>query len=208
MNFNVPENLDFNLMTLLLGMYLILIGVAYYLIFHKHHKRNKVELDELVSLVTKFYSLTMLSTIFICIGFSCIVATATVKYDRSEVIIYILAGIAIISITIINYIFYIKKALRDYDQNVRQANKKRTLKIGEVLLFVFLLLFMLMPIWQIPRFMEIEETKTLIIEIAKSIGVSIASIFLLFMLNPIDIKERISNKFKKTENKENKKIYK
>ncbi len=208
MNFNVPENLDFNLMTLLLGMYLILIGVAYYLIFHKHHKRNKVELDELVSLVTKFYSLTMLSTIFICIGFSCIVATATVKYDRREVIIYILAGIAIISITIINYIFYIKKALRDYDQNVRQANKKRTLKIGEVLLFVFLLLFMLMPIWQIPRFMEIEETKTLIIEIAKSIGVSIASIFLLFMLNPIDIKERISNKFKKTENKENKKIYK
>ena len=79
MNFNVPENLDFNLMTLLLGMYLILIGVAYYLIFHKHHKRNKVELDELVSLVTKFYSLTMLSTIFICIGLSCIVATATVK---------------------------------------------------------------------------------------------------------------------------------
>lgn len=208
MNFNVPENLDFNLMTLLLGMYLILIGVAYYLIFHKHHKRNKVELDELVSLVTKFYSLTMLSTIFICIGLSCIVATATVKYDRSEVIIYILAGIAIISITIINYIFYIKKALRDYDQNVRQANKKRTLKIGEVLLFVFLLLFMLMPIWQIPRFMEIEESKVLIIEIAKSIGISIASIFLLFMLNPIDIKERISNKFKKTENKENKKIYK
>ncbi len=208
MNFSLPKNLNFNVMTLILGIYLILIGIAYYLIFHKHHKRNKVELDELVSLVTKFYSLTMLSTIFICIGISCIAATATVKYERTEVILYIILGIAIISVTIINYIFYIKKALKDYNQEIREANKKRTIKIGEILELIFFILFMFMPLWQIPMFMKIEENKKLVIEVLKTFGISIVSTILLLSLNPVNIKGKISSIFKKNENKENKKIYK
>lgn len=208
MKFNLPENFNFNLMTIVLGIYLISIGIMYYVIFHKHHKRNKVQLDELVTLVTKFYSLTMLSTIFIGIGIACFFATASVKYQRSEVILYILVGIAIISATIIHYIFYIKKALKDYDQEIREANRKKTIKIGEILELIFLIIFMLMPLWQIPTFMEIEETKELIIELLKTFGIAIGSTILLIVLNPIDIKEKIVCFFNKSENNENKKIYK
>ncbi len=205
MDFSFPKNLNFNIMTVLLGLYFILLGIAYYAIFHKHHKRNKVELDELVTLVTKFYTRSMLATFFIYIGIGSIIEAHAVKYDRSEAIFYILVGIIIISITIINYIFYIKKSLKDYDQDVREAERKRTIKIGEILELIFLIIFMLMPLWQIPFFMEIEETKKLFFEVLKSIGIAIAATVLLITLNPIDIKSKIFNKCR---NKENKKIYK
>ena len=208
MNFNLPKNLSFNILTVVLGVYIIVLGVAYYAIFHKHHKRNKVELDELVNLVTKYYTRTMLATFFIFIGVRCFGEAIAVKYDRTEVILYIIMGILIISATILNYIFYIKNELRDYDQTVREENKKRTIKIGEILELIFFTIFILMPIWQIPVFIEIEEKKELIIEVAKATGIAIASGILLVALNPIDIKGRISKKIAKTKNKQNKKIYK
>ena len=76
MDFDILKNLkdlNFNIVTLILGIYLIAIGVAYYFIFRKHHKKNKVELDELVSLVTKFYTLTMFSTLMIILRIACII---------------------------------------------------------------------------------------------------------------------------------------
>lgn len=208
MDFSLPENLNFNVMTIVLGVYLIAIGILYYVIYHKHHKRNKVELDELVTLVTKFYSLTMLSTFFIYIGGACMFMANAVKYDRSEVMLHIVVGIIIISATIINYIFYIKKSLIDYDPNIRAENKKRTIKIGEVLELIFFLIFMLMPLWRISSFIEITDKKELVIEILKSLGISIASTVLLIALNPVDVKGKIKKFFKKSENKEDKKIYK
>lgn len=208
MDFSLPENLNFNVMTIILGVYLIAIGILYYIIYHKHHKRNKVELDELVTLVTKFYSLTMLSTFFIYLGGACMFAANTVKYERSEVVLHIVLGIIIISATIINYIFYIKKSLIDYDPNIRAENKKRTLKIGEVLELIFFLIFILMPLWQIPTFMKIADKKELVIEVLKTFGISIASTVLLIVLNPVDVKGKIKNFLKKSENKEDKKIYK
>lgn len=208
MDFSLPENLSFNAITIILGVYLIAIGILYYVIYHKHHKRNKVELDELVTLVTKFYSLTMLSTFFIYLGGVCMFTANAVKYERSEVVLHIVLGIIIISATIINYIFYIKKSLIDYDPDIRAESRKRTIKIGEILELIFLLIFILMPIWQIPTFLELTEKSEIIIEVLKTFGISIVSIVLLMVLNPVNIKEKIRKVFKKSENKEDKKIYK
>ena len=99
------KNIEFSTFFILAGVYFVVLGVIYYLIFHKHHKRNKVELNELVVLVPKFYSVAILSSLIIIFGIICIIDANSFKEDRNEVITQILFGILIISITIINLIF-------------------------------------------------------------------------------------------------------
>lgn len=114
------------------------------------------------------------------------------KEDRSEVIAGVLLGIIIISATIINYIFYIKRNLRDFDPVIREATKKSIIKIGEVLELIFFVIFALMPIWRIPKFIEVfANRKELIFEIVRAFALSVASIVLLFSLNPIDFKTKL-----------------
>ena len=73
MEFDLPiinfKDIDVSIFTIFFGLYLAAIGVAYYIIFHKHHKKNKVQIDELFSLITKFYTLTILSNITIILSF-------------------------------------------------------------------------------------------------------------------------------------------
>lgn len=199
MDFDILKNLkdlNFNIVTLILGIYLIAIGVAYYFIFRKHHKKNKVELDELVSLVTKFYTLTMFSTLMIILGIACIINANSFKDTRRDVILWVLTGILFVTGTIINYIFYIKRSLKDFDEEERTTTRKKNLKIGEILELIFLIIFMLMPIWRIPAFIEvIDERAELIKELIRAFVLSIASIVLLNSLNPLDIKGKIKNIF-------------
>ena len=118
------ENLKFNYITIIFGAYIIILGIIYYLIFHKHHKRNQVDFSELISLLTKYYSLSIISTLLIVFGIYCFSLAHEYSYDRTEVIMYMITGILIISLTIINYIFYIKRNLVDYNQTIREMNKK------------------------------------------------------------------------------------
>jgi hypothetical protein len=189
------ENLNFNFTTIIVGIYLIVLGVIYYLIFHKHHKRNKVELFELVSLVTKFYTLTILSTIIIGFGIYCIINANIYIETRSQVVESLLLGIIIISVTIINYIFYIKRNLQDFNQEVREQNKKTIMKIGEILECICFIICILAPILRLPVFIEVfDNRKKLIFEIIKSFAICIAGIILLFALNPLDIKRFFNKK--------------
>lgn len=208
MDLNLPinlKNLDINLVTILFGIYMVAIGIAYYFIFHKHHKKNKIEFDELISLVTKFYSLTMLSTVGIFIGIVCILNANTFKDTRADVVAAVLAGIIIITITIINYVFYIKRSLKDLNQGEREKVRKATLKIGEVLELIFFIIFILMPIWRIPVFIDVfNDKKQLVIELVRSFGLCIAALLLLNAINPVDIKGKIKSLF--TKSKKDKKI--
>ncbi len=191
------KNIEFSTFFILAGVYFVVLGVIYYLIFHKHHKRNKVELNELVVLVPKFYSVAILSSLIIIFGIICIIDANSFKEDRNEVITQILFGILIISITIINFIFYIKRNLKDFDTEIREENKRRTIKIGEILQLIFLIVFLLMPIWRIPEFIKLfDNKKEMIIEILKSFVFTIISVILLYNLNPLDIKEKLKGKSK------------
>lgn len=205
MNLELPitfENLNFDVITIIFGIYLIAIGVAYYFIFHKHHKKNKVELDELISLVVKFYTLTMLSTVAICLGIFCIIEANTFKYDRALVIACVFVGIVIIAITIINYVFYIKRNLKEMDAEQRAATRKATIKIGEILELIFFVIFITMPLWRIPKFIEvIDNKKDLITELVRSFGLCIAALFLINAINPVDIKGRLKKLFTKKDKK-------
>ena len=203
MNFEIPININIDFLTIGLGIFLMLIGVLYYIIFHKHHKRNEIEFSELISLVTKFYTLTIITIIMIAIGIYCIILSNSYKEDRTQVITGVSLGIIIISGTIIHYIFYIKRHLVDYEQVEREMVKKRILQIGEILELIFFIIFITMPIWRIPKFIEIfSNRKELIIELLRAFGLSIASIILLFALNPLNIKQKIKSLLKVKDKKE------
>ena len=206
MEFDLPvnfKNLDFNLLALIFGIYFILIGIAYYLIFHKHHKKNKVELDELVSLVTKFYTLIMFSTFMIVLGIFCILNSNNYKDSRTDVILGVSLGIIIIYLAIMNIVFYVKSNLKDLSQEERELTKKAIIKIGEILQIIFFIIFLLMPIWRIPVFIDVyEDRKELFKELIRAFGLSIASIILLIALNPTDFKGKIKRFFNKNRIKE------
>lgn len=208
MEFDLPvnfKNLDFNLLALIFGIYFILIGIAYYLIFHKHHKKNKVELDELVSLVTKFYTLIMFSTFMIVLGIFCILNSNNYKDSRTDVILGVSLGIIIIYLAIMNIVFYVKSNLKDLSQEERELTKKAIIKIGEILQIIFFIIFLLMPIWRIPVFIDVyEDRKELFKELIRAFGLSIASIILLIALNPTDFKGKIKRFFNKNKLKEEK----
>lgn len=173
-------------------------GLLYFIIFHKHHKRNKIELFELISLFTKFFALVTVSVFIIVYGIDCILTANKLSYDRTEVITNVTFGILVISVTIINFIFYVKRNLKDFDITLREANKIRTIEVGEVLELILLTIMFLMPLWRIPNFIKIfEDKKQLIINIIESFVISIASLIILFNLNPVNIKEKVNDIFNK-----------
>ena len=182
-------------LALLFGMYLVFCGVLYYIIFRKHHKKNKIELFELITLVSKFFATTTITLIVIALGIKCIISANEYKDNRFDVITYLSFGIFIISMSIINYIFYIKRSLVDLNPEVREANKKATIKVSEILEIIIFTIMLLMPIWKIPAFIELwSNKKDVILEILKSFGVSICSIILMYNLNPLKIRDKIFKK--------------
>ena len=205
MNLELPaelKNLDINFVTILFGIYMIAIGIAYYFIYRKHHKKNKIQLDELITLVTKFYVTTIITTIAIILGIACIIGAGTFKDSSTELAFSIFFGIGIITIAIINFVFYIKRSLKDLDLEIRDKVRKATIKIGEILELIFFIIFITMPLWRIPKFIEvIENKKELTIELIRAFGLCIAALFLLNALNPLDIKGKVKKLFSKKETK-------
>lgn len=124
-------------------------------------------------------------------GGFCIIDAYSYRDERIEVISRVVLGIIIVSVTIINFIFYLKRNLQDMNQEIIEENKKRTMKIGEVLELIFFTIFLFTPIWRIPSFINIFEKSELIVEIGKSIFLSFLSIILLYNLNPVDIKDKV-----------------
>ena len=158
-----------------------------------------MELFELVELVTKFYSLTLLSILLIGVGFFLILNAVTYKYDRMEVITSVSLGIFINIVVVYNYIVYIRKSLQDFNQEIREEEKKRTIKIGEILELIIFTIMMFTPVWRIPYLIDIYDNKReFTIEIIKVFVISIAAIFLLYNLNPMNIKEKVKQFFCKS----------
>lgn len=129
-------------------------------------------------------------------GFFLILNSVTYKYDRFEVITSVSLGIVINIIVVYNYIVYIRKSLQDFNQEVREEEKKRTIKIGEILELIIFMIMMFTPLWRIPYLIDIyENRREFIIELIKVFVISIAAIFLLYNLNPMNIKEKVKQLF-------------
>ncbi len=195
--------IKFDLTTWLAGLYLLAIVVSYWLIFRKHHKRNHVEIFELVNLVTKYFVVTTVSILLIIFGIDCIITANQYIETRRDVIAGVSLGIVIISATIIYYIKYIKSSLIDYDMEVREATNKKSLRIGEILQLICLILIILLPLWRIPYFIKVfDDRKELIIDLVRSFAISFAAMFVLYNMNPLEFREYLSKKFSGEEAKE------
>lgn len=181
--------INFTLATIIGGIFFILLGVMYYLIFHKHHKRNHVELFELIELVTKFYVRTIFLIILLAVSVYLVIMAVYLQEDRNDVIACIALAVIIASFSIISYRSYIKISLLDYETETREQNNERKLKIGEVIEVICLIICILAPIWRIPGFIEVFDNKSkLALEIIKSFSISIGGLILIFALNPMNIK--------------------
>ncbi len=183
------SNINFTFVTIIGGVILILLGFLYYLIFHKHHKRNHVELFELVELVTKFYVRSIVLLILLAISVYFIIMGVYLQEERKDAISCVVIAIIIASFSILSYRKYIKVSLLDYNTEVRTENNERKLKVGEVLEVICFIICILAPIWRLPGFIEVFDNKLkLAIEIIKSFGISIGGLILMFALNPMNVK--------------------
>ena len=148
-----------------------------------------------MSLVINYYVLCIISIFAFAFGIDTILTAYIYTEERADVIINMILGIIIISVTITNFIFYIKRHLVDYVQSDRIENDKKNVKIGEILELIGFSIFIFTPIWRIPFFLEIKEYKQEFVkQIIISIFMMIASIFLIYELNPLDIKNKIKRK--------------
>lgn len=183
------SKINFTFVTIIGGVFLILLGALYYVIFHKHHKRNNVELFELVELVTKFYVRSIVLLILLAISVYFIIMGVHLQEERTDAISCVVIAIIIASLSILSYRKYIKLSLLDYNTEVRAENNERKLKIGEVLEVICFIICILAPIWRIPGFIEVFDNKSkLAVEIIKSFGISIGGLILMFSLNPMNVK--------------------
>lgn len=190
------QNISFNIIFIIFPIYIIVLGIAYYFIFRKHHKRNKIKFYELINLIAKFYVTTTISLFIIGFGIYCIIDANSYKDNRLEVITHLTLGILVISGSIINFIFYIKKSLKDINIELRETNKKQIEKIGQILELIIFVALVFVPFYRISYLKEIFlDKKAFFIELFRDLLIPISAIFLLFKLNPCDIKEKIAKFF-------------
>lgn len=194
------SKLNFTLATVIGGIFLVVLGIIYYLIFHKHHKRNHVEIFELVELVTRFYVRTIILIVLLAVSMYFIIMAVYLQEERTDVISCILIAIIIASLSILSYRKYIKVSLLDYNTEARAENNEKKLKIGEVLEVICFIICILAPIWRIPGFIELFDNKSkLAVEIIKAFAISIGGLILMFALNPMNIKRFFVEEEKKEE---------
>ena len=183
---------------LVIGLYLALVAISYALIFYKHHKRNHVEVFELIELFTKYFAVVTLTLIISIIGVDFILVAHEYIDTRVDVIVNVSIGIAIISAAIIHLIFYVKKRLKDFDPDLREADQKHNKKIGEILELIVFIILLTTPLWRIPSFIELynpENNKEFIKAIIEAFAICISAGFLLLAYNPLDINPIFSKIF-------------
>ncbi len=190
-----------------LPVYMALCIGTYYMIFHKHHKRNKIEDFELFELFTNYFVTLSMSILIFAVGIYFFKLAYEVMYERSLMIKYIAIAIAIISGVIINFYFYIKRNLKDFNPEARESYKKKVIVVGEMLELICFSVLALMPVWRINKLIlmyRLGEKNEFFETLSFSLIMTVVSLFLLYNLNPIDVRGIIKTKFfrKKEENTE------
>ena len=187
-NFTLPIN-EFSI-----GLFLISCLCSYYFIFKEHHKRNELKFHEIYPLVINYLILCIISFFVLLFGIDRVITGYVYNDEISELIQEFITGFAIISIVIINFIFYIKRHKVDLVQEEREEQDVKDSKIAEVIeLIIFSVMFFL-PVFYIFRYINFMDKSERIISIVGGILFMIISGFLLFSMNPLDIRGKIFKK--------------
>lgn len=189
-NFSIPIN------EVIIIMYMCTMAITYGLFFWKHHKRNEMKFFEIFPLVINYFTVCIISTLIFLIGLDIVFTGYKYNEQVSEVVKELTVGLIIIILVILNFIGYVKKHRVDLIQSDREEKAERDNKIGEWVQLIVFLLMIILPICNIYKYISfIDETEKYRQIVLSSICV-LTSIFLLYNLNPLEIKEKIKSLFK------------
>ena len=187
-------------------IYMIICIGSYYLIFNKHHKRNNLKDFEILKSFTNYFVTLSMTVVVMFIGIQFFKEASNNLDDRSTEITFLIWAILIITGSICNFIFFIKRNLKDLDPAIRISYEKRMMKTAEILEIICFGLFIFMPLWlKVPlKIAYADGDKQLFAKyLAASIISPFTSIFLLYQLNPLDIRNRIKKQFGRDKDSKN-----
>jgi len=179
-------------------IYMIICIGSYYLIFNKHHKRNNLKDFEILKSFTNYFVTLSMTVVVMFIGIQFFKEASNNLDDRNTEITFLVWAILIITGAICNFIFFIKRNLKDLDPAIRISYEKRMMKTAEILEIICFGLFIFMPLWlKVPlKIAYTDGDKQLFAKyLAASIISPFTSIFLLYQLNPLDIRNRVKKQF-------------
>lgn len=197
-NFTLPIN------EISISVFFIICLVSYYFLFKDHHKRNELKFHEIYPLVINYLILCIISFLVLAFGIDRVFTGYVYNDEIYEVIKEFVTGFAIISVVIINFIFYVKKHrvdLTNKEQEAREENDKRDLKIAEVIELVILSLMFILPIFNIFKYINYIDKAEQIRQTLGGLLFMAISLFLLISLNPLNIKEKFKKLIKPNESK-------
>ena len=175
---------------------LIIIGLSYYLLFKEHHKRNEMTFSEIYPLVIEYVVMSIISVILLIIGVNCIITGYTYTDEIKEVIKELFLGFSIIILVILHFIFWVKKHRKDLDFTEREIEEKKTADIAEWIELIVFIAMIIAAIFNVIKYIQFIDITEKIRQIIGSILIIIASLILLYNLNPLQIKDKIKGKFK------------
>ena len=189
-NFKLPIN------EITIVIFLVICLISYYFIFKKHHKKNKLKFHEIYPRVINYIILCIISFFVILFGIDRVFTGYIYNDEIYEIIKEFITGFAIISVVIINFIFYIKRNRVDLIQEEREAQDIKDSKIAEIIEIIIFLLMFILPIINIFRYINYIDKEEKIRQIVFGVLFMITSAFLLFSMNPLDIRGKIKCFFK------------
>ena len=190
-NFTLPIN------EISVIVFLVICLISYYFIYKEHHKRNKLKFHEIFPRVITYLILCIISFFVLLYGADTVLTGYVYNDEIYEIIKEFITGFAIISVVIINFIFQIKKNKADLIQEEREAQDAKDSKIAEIMEIVIFSLMFILPIFNIFRYINYIDKAEKIRQIVFGILFMVTSAFLLFTMNPLDIKGKIKKIFRK-----------
>ena len=171
-------------------LYIAIIGISYYFIFRKHHKDNLLKFADIYPLFINYSVLCIISTFVLIFGVDVLLTGYMFQEQRSEVVLDLIAGLSIISIVILNFIYYIKKNKAPVNIEMQEEKNKMDAKISEwieLIIFIAMFVYSIFNIIKYSNFVdELEKQRQVLLY---SIS-AIISIFLLLHFKPLNIKEK------------------
>lgn len=190
-NFSLPIN------EISVIIFLVICLISYYFIYKEHHKRNNLKFHEIFPRVIAYLILCIISFFVLLYGIDVVFTGYVYNDEIYEIIKEFITGFAIISVVIINFIFQIKKNKADLIQEEREAQDAKDSKNAEIIEIVIFSLMFILPIFNIFRYINYIDKAEKIRQIVFGILFMITSAFLLFTMNPLDIKGKIKKIFRK-----------
>ena len=212
-------NIKLDLTLIICFLMIPIFSILYSIIYRKYNKRNELSIQEIVKNLLKYVSYSFASTFILILGIDYYLEGMYLIEAIYERYAYYTLGVIIISFDIFYYYRFIKKSLIDLVKSEVIKEEENTRIFAEHVILIFLGLFIIMPLINLPTFARLlGDKEELVNKLVESFGYMVIGIFLLYTMNPLEIihkneeikdinNSEIENKeIKEKENKKDNKI--